>query len=126
MAPMPATTLFANQEAVTQIGANDGATPPVAKPANCSATISDFSGAYVAVVGAGTLHFVAQAPGDYTVQVSGHSADGTALPDLTLSFHVDPVPVPQAEQLTATDPTVKNQDITTPPSPGTDVVTFSV
>ena len=122
----PMTNLLVNQEAVTTIGADDGATPPVAKPASLSAQVSGFPNAYIALVGSNQLHFVGQQPGDFTVTVSGHSADLTALPDLVLNFHVDAIPVPQAKEITASDPTVKNQDITTPANPGTDTVTFSV
>ncbi len=123
---MPTTSLLTNQEAVTSIGADDGATPPVAKPASLSAQVSNFPNAYIALVGSNQLHFVAQQPGDFTVTINGHSQDLTPLPALVLNFHVDAPPVPQAKEITATDLTVKNQDVTTPANPGTDTITFSV
>ncbi len=93
-----------------------------ARPAALSAQVSGYPGAYVALVGANNLHFVAQAPGDYTVTVSGHSADGTALPSITASFTVTAPPVEQADAITATDPVIRTKDNITPADPGTDTV----
>ena len=118
------TNILTTEEAVFSISATgaDG----TAKPAAFAAQVSGYPGAYIAIVGANNLHFVANDPGDYTVTIGGHSADGTALPDLTLDFHVAAPPVPQATALVASTPAVRTKDLVTPADPGTNTVTGSV
>jgi hypothetical protein len=118
------TTLLTNQEAVFNVQAFDDSN--AAKPAGFSAKVSGYPGAYVAIVGSNNIHFVAVNPGTYTVTVTGHSQDGTALPTLTLDFTVNTPPVPQATHLVLSDPVVGNKSIVTPADPGTDTVTGNV
>lgn len=114
--------LLTNQEALQALSATgaDGS----AKPAGFSAQIAPYATAYVALTGGNTLHIVPKGPtGDVTVTITGHSADGTALPVVTITYTISAPPVAQATQIVAADPTIKGQDITTPPDPGTDTVT---
>ena len=121
--PTPLTT---DQEAVFSVAGYDDSVPPAQKPVSGTAIVSGYPGAYVARVGQNELHFVAQQPGSYTVTINATSQDGTALPVVTLDFTVTAPPVPQATHVTATDPIVKNKDITTPGDPGSNTVSFSV
>lgn len=118
------TNLLTTEEAVVTISATGADGSP--KPAAFAAQITNYPGAYLAIVGGNQLHVVARDPGDYTVTIGGHSADGTALPNTTIDFHVDAPPVPQATALGASAPSVSTQNITTPPDPGTNTVTGSV
>lgn len=118
------TTLLTNQEATFNVGATDDLNN--AKPAAFTAQVSGYPGAYVALVGSNQLHFVAKVAGTFTVTITGHSQDGTALPTLTLDFTVNVPPVPQATKLTVTDPIVSNQSIVTPADPGNSTVTGNV
>lgn len=96
------------------------------KSAAFAAQVTNYPGAYLAVVGTNQLHFVARDPGSYTVTIGGHSQDGTPLPNITIDFEVSAPPIPQATALVASTPTVKAQDITTPADPGTNTVTGTV
>lgn len=118
------TSLLTTEEAVVNISATGADGSP--KPAAFAAQVTNYPGAYIAVVGNNQLHFVARAAGDYTVTIGGHSQDGTELPTTTIDFHVAEPPVAQATSLVASDPTVRAQDITTPADPGTNTVTGTV
>ncbi len=118
------TPLLTNQQARFSVGAADDANN--AKPAGFSAQVSGYPNAYVYLNGANEVNFVARQPGNFTVTVTGHSQNGTLLPTLTVDFVVSAPPVPQATHLTATDPIVRNQDITTAADPGTDTITGNV
>src|SRR5271157_4556007 len=70
------------------------------EPAGFSVQVSDYTVAYVGFLGnpPNTVAVVPKKAGTVTVTVSGHSADGTALPAITRSYEFDPLPVPQATQ----------------------------
>lgn len=118
------TTLLTTQEAIFDISAAQ--TDGISRAAAFSATVSDYSTAYVALVGANHIHCVSKKAGTVTVTVSGHSQDGTALPPITKDFTFNTPPSPQADHFITTDPSVRNTDTITPQDPGTDTVTGTV
>jgi hypothetical protein len=121
---MSSIALQTSQEAVlSSIGAQDDSGNPL--PAAFSAQIAPYSVAYVANDG-GVLHVVAKTVGTATLTISGHSQNGTALPNQTQDFTVSAPPVPQATHFVIGSWTVKGDDITTPLDPGTDTVNGTV
>lgn len=121
---MPTTTLTTIQEAFFDLSAAGSDETP--RPAGFSAVVSDYSKGYIALVGT-RLHFVSKGTaGANSVTISGHSQDGTALPDKVVDFNVTDPPVPQATHFVIGDISVADQNITTPGDPGTNTVTGSV
>lgn len=120
------TSLQINQEAIFSITSNGADESP--RPAGFSATINPYSVAYVAAAptGGGNLHVVGKTVGTCTLTISGHSQDGTSLPDLSLDFNLTAIPVPQATHFVAGSIAVGDQGITTPADPGTDTITGSL
>jgi hypothetical protein len=114
------TSMTLGQEAVFALAAKDNT--DVDRPVSFSITVTNYAAIYVQVAG-NTVHVVSKGVGTGNAVISGHSQDGTALPDLTMEFTVGPVPIPQATHFVAGSVTVKNSDITTPADPGTDTVT---
>lgn len=117
---MPAISLQLGQEAfLSSLGAQDDSGTP--QSAAFSAQIAPYAVAYVANAG-GTLHVVAKTTGSATLTISGHSQDGTPLPNQTQDFTISTPPPPQATHFVLGSWTVKGQDITTPADPGVDTV----
>ncbi len=122
---MPTTTLTTSQAAFFDLSAAGADESP--RPAGFSAAVSDYAKGYVALLGLNRLYFVSKGiPGVNSITISGHSQDGTALPDRIIDFNVTSPPVPQATHFVIGDISVVNQDITTPGDPGTDTVTGGV
>lgn len=118
------TPLSVGQEATFNVGATDGTNP---RAANLVAQLDTFGTVgYIALVTPTEVHFVALGAGTGVVTITGHSQDGTALTPITKEFTVGATPVTQANTITASEPVVKNQDITTPPNPGSDTILISV
>lgn len=121
---MPTTTLTTSQAAFFDLSAAGADDTP--RPAGFSAIVSDYSKGYVALVGT-RVYFVSKGTaGANSITISGHSQNGTTLPDVTLDFNVTLPPVPQATHFVIGDISVVNQDITTPGDPGTDTITGTV
>ena len=118
---MLTTNLITGQEAIIPLSATgaDG----TGKPAGISAKVVPYPGLHLSLSSGGSpLHAVADSAGDYTVTISGHSQDGTTLPNDLLQFHVTVPPPPQATSIVVGTITIKGADITTPADPGTDTV----
>lgn len=97
------------------------------RPAGFSATVSNYSVAYVANVGTNGLSVVSKGLGTCDVTIFSHSQDGTPLPNIVRSYTVDPAPVPQANNLVVNnDQGVQPNGLTTPSDPGTDTVVGSL
>src|SRR5271157_229957 len=96
------------------------------EPAGYSVQVSDYATAYVAPAPnfANRVYVVPKKAGSVTVTVSGHSADGTALPPITRSYEFDPLPLPQATQFVLGADSSDNIN-QAPADPGTDTITGS-